>query len=394
MKGATIFFLFILLTTTGCKRQNQTADDLITVDVTKNSFPKKELILQDFMDVEYIPLETNDEFVNQGCVQAVGEKYILVKNYRNDGDIFVYDRTGKAIRKINCKGQSGEEYISLYTVTLDEENKEMFVNDILGKKIVVYDLYGNFKRSFKHKNGTDSQFYSDIFNYDRQHLICYDEYDKELPFVLISKQDGSIIQEIKIPFKEKKFLSQIRKTGENNGRAVIGVGPGHYYSIFPFNDNWLLSELSSDTVYTFMPDYNLRPFIVRTPSIQSMNPEECLILRLFSDRYYFMESIKNVYDWNAQEGFPSKYFVYDTKELSFSGYTIYNGDFLAKKEIYMSMIKPINHEITSWNSLEAYQLVESYNKGELKGKLKEIASKLDEDSNPVIMLIKHKNRSL
>ena len=97
----------------------------------------------------------------------------------------------------------------------------------------------------------------------------------------------------------------------------------HYYSIFPFNDNWLLSELSSDTVYTFMPDYNLRPFIVRTPSIQSMNPEECLILRLFSDRYYFMESIKNVYDWNAQEGFPSKYFVYDTKELSFSGYTIY-----------------------------------------------------------------------
>ena len=60
----------------------------------------------------------------------------------------------------------------------------------------------------------------------------------------------------------------------------------------------------------------------------------------------------------------------------------------------MSMIKPINHEITSWNSLEAYQLVESYNKGELKGQLKEIASKLDEDSNPVIMLIKHKNRSL
>ena len=175
---------------------------------------------------------------------------------------------------------------------------------------------------------------------------------------------------------------------------MIGVGPGHYYSIFPFNDNWLLSELSSDTVYTSMPDYNLRPFIVRTPSIQSMNPEECLILRLFSDRYYFMESIKNVYDWNAQEGFPSKYFVYDTKERSFSGYTIYNGDFLAKKEIYMSMIKPINHEITSWNSLEAYQLVESYNKGELKGKLKEIASKLDEDSNPVIMLIKHKNRSL
>jgi hypothetical protein len=29
-------------------------------------------------------------------------------------------------------------------------------------------------------------------------------------------------------------------------------------------------------------------------------------------------------------------------------------------------------------------------KGELKSRLKEIAAKLDEDSNPVIMLMKHK----
>lgn len=69
------------------QRLDQTADDLITVDVTNNSFPKKELALQDFMDVEYIPLETNDDFVNQGFVQAIGKEFILVKNYRDDGDI-------------------------------------------------------------------------------------------------------------------------------------------------------------------------------------------------------------------------------------------------------------------------------------------------------------------
>lgn len=389
---AIILFLAIAPESRGQKQTG--GNDFITVNIVKNYTPKKELILQDFMDVEYIALETNDDFINQGIVLDIGKEFILVKNRNriNDGNIFVYDRSGKAVRKINRKGQSGEEYISLYTATLDEENKEMFVNDILGRKIVVYDLYGNFKRSFKHKNGTDSQFYSDIFNYDRQHLICYDEINKELPFVLISKQDGGITQEIKIPFKEKKLLSQIRKTGENNGQAVIGAGPGRYYSIFPFNGNWRLSELSSDTIYTFLTDYSLRPFIARTPSIQSMNPEEGLIIRLFSDRYYFMESIKNVYDWDTQEGFPSKYFMYDTKERYFSGYTIYNGDFITKKEIYMSMIKPVNHDIASWYSLEAYQLLESFKKGELKGKLKEITSELDEDSNPVIMLIKHRMR--
>ena len=392
----TILAIILLVVLAGCGENKQSTDDLITVDVSK-SYPKKELILQDFMDVEYIALETTDEFLTQGLVKDVGKKCLLVTNRNNDGDIFIFDRkTGKGVRKINRQGPGAEEYTRINEIILDESNDEIFVKSP-GNKILVYDLYGKFKRCLN----LDWEV-SSVFDYDKNNLICYDmsDYhnqgkDRSTAYhVILSKQDGSITQEIKIPFKEKKFLSQIRKTGENNGRAVIGVGPGHYYSIFPFNDNWLLSELSSDTVYTFMPDYNLRPFIVRTPSIQSMNPEECLILRLFSDRYYFMESIKNVYDWNAQEGFPSKYFVYDTKELSFSGYTIYNGDFLAKKEIYMSMIKPINHEITSWNSLEAYQLVESYNKGELKGKLKEIASKLDEDSNPVIMLIKHKNRSL
>lgn len=224
MKGTTIFFLSILLITTGCKRLDQTTDDLITVDVTNNSFPKKELALQDFMDVEYIPLETNDDFVNQGFVQAIGKEFILVKNYRDDGDIFVYDRTGKAIRKINRKGQGGEEYISCRSVTLDEENNEMFINDFLARKIKVYDLEGNFKRSIKQKQDGDTQFYLDIFNYDKENLICYDECNQEIPFLLVSKQDGNITKEIRTPFKEKKlFLQLLRHEG-----GTRAAGPGEY----------------------------------------------------------------------------------------------------------------------------------------------------------------------
>ena len=46
-------------------KDKQSTNELITVDVTKN-YPEKELTLQDFMDMEYIPLgETNDEFVTQ-----------------------------------------------------------------------------------------------------------------------------------------------------------------------------------------------------------------------------------------------------------------------------------------------------------------------------------------
>ncbi|MDR0575038.1 MAG: 6-bladed beta-propeller [Tannerella sp.] len=376
-----ILIIILLAIVTGCVTENkQITDDIITVDITKSYSSKKELILQDFMDVEYIALETMDGFLNQGFVMDIGKNIILVKNLNrvNDGDIFVYDRTGKAIRKINRKGQGSEEYTHIFNITLDEDNREMFVNDVFKRKFFVYDLFGNFKRSFDHKES--SIFYTDISNYDRENLICYDAYNKDIAFVLISKLDGGITKEIKIPIKEK--LQQ------NNGKRIMS--PGFYRSIIPFKGNWILSELSSDTVSILLSDYSLRPFIIKTPSIQSMDPGVFLILRLLSDHYYFIETIKNIYDFDTNRGFPRTFFMYDRQEKAFFGYIVYNGDYSTKKEIYMNVLRPVNHEIESWQDLEAHQLVESYKKGELKGKLKEIAAELDEDDNPVIMLVKHK----
>ena len=287
MKTFIFIETILLLVMTSCGRDTTSTDGFITVDVTKSSYsPKKELVLQDFMDVEYIPLETNDEFINQGAVEAIGEKYIIVKNYGRDGDIFVYDRSGKAIRKINRKGQGGEEYMFCSGITLDEENNEILVDDHIIKKVLVYDLEGNFKRSFKQKQTGGSHSYWNVYNYDKDNLICYDELNKDTPFLIVSKQDGSITKEIKVPFKEKKLLLQILQHDE----GIKVVGPGEYSRIIPYNDNWILLELSSDTIYTLMADYSLRPFMAKTPPIHTMNPEFHLILRLVSDRYYFMES--------------------------------------------------------------------------------------------------------
>ena len=75
----------------GCVQSSDLSNELITIDVTAN-YSEKELVLQDFMDVEYIPLQTTDEFVTQGDVAAIGDSVILVKNYINDGNIYVFDR--------------------------------------------------------------------------------------------------------------------------------------------------------------------------------------------------------------------------------------------------------------------------------------------------------------
>ena len=247
MKWIITISAILLFALAGCGKDKQSTNELITVDVTKN-YPEKELTLQDFMDVEYIPLETNDEFVTQGKVMAIGAEVILITNWANDGNLFVFDRkTGKALKKINRKGQGGEEYIGITEIVLDEANKEIFVIAYTGSKISVYDLYGNFKRSFK-AAGTESHV--NTFNYDRENLISYvpdnslENPSNAIPpyYLIFSKQDGSIIRKISIPFDEVK--SPVARDGEAWAVPV----PTAVYQIVPDHTNWVLMETSSDTI--------------------------------------------------------------------------------------------------------------------------------------------------
>lgn len=387
--GIIQFVLFM-----GCVEGNkQPADNFITVDVTAN-YPKKELILQDFMDVEYIPLETNDEFLTSANIQAIGKDIIIFRNLKRDGDIFIFDRKGKGLRKINRYGQGGEEYTNVGGIALDEDNAEMFVNNFFSKKILVYDLFGNFKRSFKQR---DDFFYDQIDNFDRDHLICHDGYlefnTEDLKrnfFLIVSKQDGSI-KEIPTPYKEKKSTLIIAKDPNGvpiNDRAIYNR------QLIPNRERWILIEPSSDTIYSYSKDHLMTPFIVRTPSVLSMDPEVFLFSGVLTDRYYFMQTVKKTYDFGADSGFPRTDLMYDRQENAIFECIVYNDDFKDKRSLSLVYEIPMftfaNKEIAFMKRLEANELVEAYEKGVLKGKLKEIAATLDEESNPVIMLAKYK----
>ena len=387
-----VILAIIMLVMMGCQGRKQSGsgiqsddDYFITIDVLAN-YPKKELILQDLLDVEYIPLETNNDFLCQGIVLAVGREIILIGNYENEvsnGNIFIFDRRGKGLRKINRMGNGGEEYKRLTEVILDEDNNEIFVNDLNIRKILIYDFYGNFKRSLTHKENAK---YTNMYNYDEDNLICavyaFGEASTQL-FFIISKQDGSVVKEIKIPFKKVKTTSLIYT--EKDDTYAINT---RYFPIIPHSGDWMLTSPSSDTVFRYLSDYDITPFIVRTPSIQSMDPEVFLFPCIFSDHYYFMESVKKIYDFNTHIGYPKINLVYDIQEKAIYEYVVYNGDYSERIE-NMSK-RPINDEIVFCDKLEAFSLVEDYKKGLLKGKLKEIAAELKEDSNPVIMLGRYK----
>lgn len=376
-----VFILLSLIGYTGCKQPDIPNDDVIAVDVSAN-YPEKDLILQDIMDVEYVPLETTDDFITHGIVEAVGKNLLLVRN-RNDGNIFVFDRkTGKGLRKINRLGQGAEEYSGVLGIILDEENNELFVKDLQARKLLVYDLSGNFKRSFKF---ADTSYYDDIFDYDRDHLISYKKYDTPEEnnlscHLLISKQDGTT-SEIRIPFNAYK-TPVITKD-------ELVVTP-EFHLTFPTRDNWALVNTSSDTIYRYSQKGVLSPLILRSPSIQSMEVETFLFPTVITDRYYFMRAMKKELDYTTFKGYPATDLVYDKQEKSVFEYTLYNGDYSNKNEVDL-FTKPCNHEIPVCLTLDAPDLVEAYEQGQLKGRLKDIVATMDEEANPVIMLIKYKD---
>lgn len=378
-----IVWMLIGLLMASCQSNIKT-DGLITIDLNLD-YPEKELILQDFMEVQYVPLESSDEFITTN-IKAIGERFIVMVN---SSTLKLFDKqTGKGISVIDRKGQGAEEYTFPYDVEMDEANNELFVSDTNTQRMLVYDLQGNFKRSF---NYGEDHHYDDITLFDKDYLVCLDDaimYDvasmimenKEIDtnriyHYMLSKQDGSIVQEIPIPFEKIRVPMVI----EGDVVAMDALR-----TVIPIEDDVLIVQNSSDTIYRFSAkDYQKEPFLVKIPKEE---PERLLAIGAITPRYIFMETMDRIFDAQTGKGFPRNKLVYDREMNEFFKVEVLNDDYTRPEQVDL-MRGIINGKETCIKALQAHKLIEAYEKGELKGKLKEIASTLNEDSNPVLMIL-------
>ena len=388
--------LLVALFLFGCGDGKQKeSDGLIRVDVSK-SYPKKELILQDLLDIEYVPLETTDEMLTEGHIQYISDNYMIFKNLgRMAGEIFIFDRQGKAVRKINRLGQSGEEYLNILGVDYDEETDELFVNSHYSDKVFVYDSEGNYKRGFDYLDGT---LYDPIKILDEERLIAYDDYfeydkvpEKRDCYLILSREDGRLLEKIHIPYEEKKSLIIMRR--DLNGKLTGNWGIRNTL-MPPYQDGWLLIEPSADTIYTYSASRGLMPLIVRTPPVNEMDPEVFLFPTIFTDRYVFMQAVERSFNFGVDKDVPRTNLIYDkTEQTAYEGEVI-NRDFDGTPVnlwfAHRVIMEFNDDDIAFATRLEAPDLVEAYNDGKLRGPLKEIASRLDEEDNPVILIAKYK----
>ena len=377
--------LFVASLLFGCGNGKQKeSDGLITVDVSK-SYPKKELILQDLFDIEYVPLETTDDFMTTRWILDITAHYVVTMNMR-EGELFFFDRaTGKGIRRICRKGEGPEEYLHVSGAVVDEVRSELFVNDGMRHRIVVYDLEGNYRRDFKFREDAIIQ---SIYNYDSEYLLCADTYaignlDSEFTYFLISKDNGNV-KAINIPYKER-ISNCVWKIVSDDFVYASTTGNNQ---IIPYGNEWYLMEPSADTVYALQKDLSIKPFLVRMPSVQEMDPVVFLFPSILTDDYCFMQVVEKIWDFNANKGFPRKDLVYDRQEGMTYECVLHNADY---EELEISFqVKAFTAEVPFQIGLEPADLIEALNDGKLRGPLKEIASRLDEEDNPVILIAKYK----
>lgn len=400
----TLFFTLIL-SLTAC---NQRQSDLkikaakqheevisttlpISIEVTKD-YTQKEFFIQEIATVNYIPLQTtNNILLEAGAARSICvSDSLIVAHNRGEGSVFIFDRIGKIICVFNRKGGSGEEYTSIYGLTVDFEKKEIFILDhYLKYRILVYSIDGNFKRSLKL---SAKLWPHHLHDYDENRLICYNrhidllpketsEKAKKFPYYTINKKDGRA-QALELEVKEN--ISNYIITNQSDEMVQAVAFP--CIPLLKTGREVIISDFSSDTIFLLNRDKKT-PLTVRTPTVA-----ECKVPILHSvawktDRYLFTTSVKKQINSLTNQTPPVKEFMYDYETNEIYKPIIFNMDDLSRSPITLDSF---NCELLANQCrlvLFADRIIELYQQNQLTGNLKEIASKLKEDDNPIVMFI-------
>jgi hypothetical protein len=201
--------------------------------------------------------------------------------------------------------------------------------------------------------------------------------------VRISRKDGKIIN--KKHFKSTKEMNlSINKDGFRANSSAN--------TYIKSNENFILSTYASDTTYINHPEVGMKPFIARVPSVHKMETPIFFFPGIDTPHYYMAYTIKKEWDFKANKGYPSQEYIFDKKHSQ-----IYELEALINKDY----IKGGATDLFGLNraevpadycirTIKAEKLYQDYKEGNLRGKLKEVAATLQEDDNPVLMIVKFK----
>ena len=387
MKQITLFSIFLVLAS--CGERTQTASELLVADKNVDC-PTQEIYLEDIADVDYIPLVTTDSIlVNDYPPESVTPEGIAVRGGQ-PGELLLLDPTGQKLVGRVCRcGQGPEEYTVIYRCVVDWQQREVYIADYTHLK--AYDFAGNYLRTLLTKEEIPML---DIRNLNADQLLCARERENcetpYRPYFTLSKADGRVdtLTSIELP----RFIASNRTVLSNDGRSYNA----HVFLplLVGCADRMWLTALALDTIFQINPDRSLLP--VMAPLRAPTRDEEAPLLhfRGMNDRYIWLSWVRRnvtVQLEHMEAGMREdlKIYMYDRKAQTWCepAYRCRAWSGFEPRYIFTDPL-PYGYGLVMLNAMD---LVEAYQNDELADeRLREIASTLREDDNPVLMRLKFK----
>lgn len=131
----------------GCTGPNtQQSMEVIEIGSVSTTPKQAELSLEELnLQVDVLPLETNNSCLLGKITQLEDVDYLWIVSERQ---LYQFNKQGSFIKMIGQRGQGPSEYVAVEHIQIDEQKKQIYVLDYLGRKLLAYDYEGSCLRTW------------------------------------------------------------------------------------------------------------------------------------------------------------------------------------------------------------------------------------------------------
>ena len=347
-----------------------------------------------FDEVQYIPLATDSSsIIGQIDKLYFTEDRVIVVDKMKSHAVFVFDRAGSFLHKIDHQGRGPNEYIEIRDVCFDDDQRLIVLYDDRTDQVFYYSLDGTLVK--QHKVG----FLFTSFEYHGDEVFVHTQLDQANPHIpelygrelIFTKDNQTLLSSVRQRYSPYPLMKNYDPKSE-----ILSTYP---YFIPTFSDT--LFEAKSDP-------YRLEGSLVIQMPEGPVKPDPTLTIEEYFDQ-------KKIGSWQKFDGFAlragnityvevryrSHNFMYtapafyhlESRELKAGHIVVYRNlpdmdvfepPRFTDKEWFVSVLEPNR-------LLEAEERRNAVGSKELNSnsvKLAELREKITEFSNPVLMLYK------
>lgn len=382
-------WLTVSFLTSTCSPQHK--DQFITLDIEEGIQNGASPLLSDYCSsLEYIPLQTDSsallsDFIRE--ITSIGDNYFFFIEHNSiQGKLF--NKEGKYLNNIGAHGNAKGEYRNPMGVFLDETKGEIIINDV--NKLISYDLTGKMIKEIT----LDSLNKERPFLYginspgEGTYAVSRSSLDNE-PSLAFINDKGEIIH----LYEEFRPVSGINPVPETGLKIVY---PIHAYM---YDRKLHLVTSTNDTVFCFNAAFEKQPSYIKKFGRYNLLPDGSnrersvtilgSVIQETSGALFFQLMINENKFSYSRPGSQFLEAIYDKKNGTVSGIA-YDPEFKA-----IGLKNDIDGGAPFWPSqvtgTKMYQMISALKFIEMSktgnsAKMKEIAARLTENSNPVLVV--------